>query len=162
MAVHPLLKLMDMDASRTHSLLTNATHHPFYGQKPQIGDDYFLRGGTMEVKATLAPGQNGTKLLLKEYGDQLVCVRYRYDKARQKRLKTVELIIDERDWIPGVTIPTDKLVGVKIGFGETELRERVKKSGGYWNPEKKSWMLSFHKVLQMGLERRMVDGKLGF
>ena len=37
----------------------------------------------MEIKATLAPGQNGTKRLLKEYGDQLVCVRYRYDKARQ-------------------------------------------------------------------------------
>ena len=116
----------------------------------------------MEVKATLAPGQNGTKQLLKEYGDQLVCVRYRYDKARQKRLKTVELIIDEKDWIPDVTIPADKLVGIKIGYGEAELRERVKKSGGYWNPEKKTWMLSFHKVLRMGLERRMVDDKLGF
>jgi hypothetical protein len=38
----------------------------------------------------LAPGQNGTKQLLKKYGDQLVCVRYRHDKARQKRIKTIE------------------------------------------------------------------------
>jgi hypothetical protein len=43
----------------------------------------------MEVKATLAPGQNGTKQLLKQYGDQLICVRYRYNKARQKRFKTI-------------------------------------------------------------------------
>ena len=33
----------------------------------------------MDVKATLLPGANGTKALLREYGDQLVCARYRYD-----------------------------------------------------------------------------------
>jgi hypothetical protein len=32
----------------------------------------------MEVKATLAPGQNVAEQLLKQYGDQFVCVRYRY------------------------------------------------------------------------------------
>lgn len=115
----------------------------------------------MQVKTTLAPGQKGTKQLLKAYGDQLVCVRYRYDKTRQKRLKTVELIIDEQDWVPGVTIPMDKPIAIKIGYGETDLREQVKAAGGYWNPGKKSWILSYHKVLQMGLERRMVDEKLG-
>jgi hypothetical protein len=36
----------------------------------------------MEVKATLSPGQNGTKQLLKKYGGQLICVRYRYSKTR--------------------------------------------------------------------------------
>ncbi|MBI2778994.1 MAG: hypothetical protein HYX62_04320 [Gammaproteobacteria bacterium] len=81
----------------------------------------------MKIKATLHPGQNGTKQLTNQYGDQLICVRYRYDKARQKRIKTVELIIDEQDWIPGVTIPCDKVVSLKIGFGETELREKVNK-----------------------------------
>ena len=101
----------------------------------------------MEIKTTLAPGQKGTKLLLKEYGDQLVCVRYRYDKARQKRLKTIELIVDEQDWVPGVIIPTDKRVAIKIGFGEAELREQVKKAGGFWNPAQKAWILSYHKAL---------------
>ena len=111
----------------------------------------------MEIKTTLTPGQKGTKQLLKEYGDQLVCVRYRYDKLRQKRLKTVELIIDEKDWTPGVLISSDKRVALKIGFGETELREQVKKVGGFWNPDKKVWMVSYHKVLQLGLERRIID-----
>ena len=116
-----------------------------------------MRGLRMQIKTTLAPGQNGTKQLLKEYGDQLVCVRYRYDKARHKRIKTVELIVDEQDWIPGVIIPADRRVALKIGFNETELREQIKQAGGYWNPGKKAWILSYHKVLQMGLERRMVD-----
>lgn len=115
----------------------------------------------MRVKTTLTPGQKGTKQLLKAYGDQLVCVRYRYDKARQKRFKTVELIIDEQDWIPGVTIPVDKPVAIKVGYGEAELREQVKSSGGYWNPDKKAWILSYNKVLQLGLERRMIDEKTG-
>ena len=115
----------------------------------------------MEVKSTVAPGQKGTKALLKEYGDQLVCVRYRYDKARQKRIKTIELIIDEQDWVPGVSIPPDRRVALKIGFGETELREQVKNAGGFWNPDKKLWVLSYHHVLRMGLERRVMDELAG-
>lgn len=39
-----------------------------------------------EVRATLLPGQKGTVRLHKEYGDQLICVRYRYDKLRGRRL----------------------------------------------------------------------------
>lgn len=115
----------------------------------------------MQVRTTLTPGQKGTKQLLKEYGNQLVCVRYRYDKIRQKRLKTIELIIDEKDWIPGVTIPVNKPVAIKVGYGETDLREQVKAAGGYWNPDKKAWILSFNKVLRLGLERRMIDEKTG-
>jgi len=49
----------------------------------------------MDVKATLLPVVNGTKSLLKEYGDQLVCVRYRHDKLKQKRYKTAEIIVEK-------------------------------------------------------------------
>ena len=115
----------------------------------------------MEIKTTLAPGQKGTKNLLKKYGEQLICVRYRYDKSRQKRLKTIELVIDEQDWVPGVLFSSDRRVAIQIGFGETELREQVKSAGGFWNPNKKAWILSYHKVLQMGLERRMIDEMTG-
>ncbi len=62
----------------------------------------------MEIKTTIQAGQNGSKQLVNEYGDQLVCVRYRYDKKKQKRYKTIELIIDEQDWVPGIKIPADK------------------------------------------------------
>lgn len=111
----------------------------------------------MEVKATIKPGQNGTKRYTREYGDQLVCVRYRYDKRRQKRLTTVELIVDEQDWIQGITIPPDKIVPIRIAYGETELREKVKAAGAYWDSKKKCWNLSFRLVYALGLEKRIID-----
>ena len=46
---------------------------------------------TAPVGLHLKPGQRGTKRLLAEYGDRLVCVRYRYDAERNKRFKTVAL-----------------------------------------------------------------------
>ena len=54
-------------------------------------------------------------------------------------MKTVELIVDEQDWIPGVTIPVDKRVFVRISYGETALREKIKPEGGYWDANKKAW-----------------------
>jgi len=117
--------------------------------------------GETTIGTTLRPGQKGTRELLKSYGDQLVCVRYRYDKTRGKRYKTVELIIDENDWIPGVTIQADRRVPIEVGYGETELREQIKAAGGFWNAEKRAWILSYRKVLQMGLENRVVDEELG-
>jgi len=111
----------------------------------------------MQIKATMRPGQNGTKGYLQEYGDQLVCVRYRYDKHRQKRLTTVELIVDEQDWVPGVIFSKDRQVLVRIGYGETDLREKVKQAGGYWSADEKAWKLSFNQVLALGLERRVIE-----
>lgn len=55
---------------------------------------------TSRVRLHLKPGQKGTKQLLEQYGDRLVCVRYRYDAERKKRFKTVELLVAERDWEP--------------------------------------------------------------
>ena len=40
-----------------------------------------------EVRTTLLPGRKGTVRLYKEYGDQLICVRYRYDKLRPWRYR---------------------------------------------------------------------------
>lgn len=50
---------------------------------------------TIQIKATLKLGLNGTKQLLDRYGNQLVCVQYRYDKSPHKRLTTVELFLGE-------------------------------------------------------------------
>lgn len=115
----------------------------------------------MDVKATLKPGQNGTKLLLKQYGDQLVCVRYRYDRRKRKSYKTVELIVEERDWIPETLVRPDKPVSVQIGFNEIQLRALVKDAGGYWNPKKKVWTLSYVAAHDLGLERRILTETSG-
>jgi len=53
----------------------------------------------MDISKTLHPGDMGTKKLFNQYGDQLICVRYRIDSLKQKRLTTVELIVDEKPFI---------------------------------------------------------------
>src|SRR5438046_3165589 len=40
---------------------------------------------TSRVRLHLKPGQKGTKQLVAQYGDRLICVRYRYDAQRKKR-----------------------------------------------------------------------------
>ncbi len=77
----------------------------------------------------VAPGQRGAKRLLEQYGTKLLCVRYRYDKQRQKRCKTVELIIEEIPWAPPPTrIADETLIGVRVAFKEVELQRRVKQA----------------------------------
>ncbi len=111
----------------------------------------------MEVRATIKPGLNGTKKYLQKYGDQLVCVRYRYDKAKKRRQTTVELIVDEQDWIQGYNIKPDQVVPIKIEFAEMDLREKVKTAGGYWDKDQKAWLLSLNAIYKLGLEKRIID-----
>ncbi len=97
----------------------------------------------MQVKSKLLPGENGTRGLLKQYGEQLVCVRYRYDQKRRKRYKKVALIVDEKDWLPEIRIPATRRVYFSIGYDETGLRELVKQAGGYWNSANRAWHLEY-------------------
>ena len=111
----------------------------------------------MRIFLHLKPGQKGTRQLLSQYGDRLVCVRYRYDAQQKKRFKTVELIVAECPWEPpGPCIPADTLVDLRIGFAEVDLRERVKQAGGKWNPHRKVWELRYAQVVALELETRIV------
>ena len=112
----------------------------------------------MRTRLHLKPGQKGTKQLLAQYGDRLVCVRYRYDAQRKKRFKTVELIVAERDWNPPAPrFTADTLVGVRIGFAEVEMRDRVKQVGGKWNRRRKVWDMRYDQVVALKLEARIVE-----
>jgi hypothetical protein len=51
----------------------------------------------MTTKATLKPGQKGTKRLTDKYGERLVCVRYKYDAMSKKHFTAVESIEEESD-----------------------------------------------------------------
>jgi len=72
------------------------------------------------TRLKLKPGQKGTKALVEKYGDDLVCVRYRYDETSRTRIKTVELIVERKQLtasskkmqIRGVT-DKSKIRGVK-------------------------------------------------
>jgi hypothetical protein len=107
----------------------------------------------VRVRLNLKPGQRGTRRLVAEYGDRLVCVRYRYDIRTRRRYKTVELIIDERDWDP----PGATLFLVRINWGEIEFARAARKAGGVWLAQRKLWRLRYDAIRRIGLEARIVD-----
>ncbi|MGA1870592.1 MAG: hypothetical protein ACMUJM_18815 [bacterium] len=113
----------------------------------------------MRTLKKLIPGQPGTKKLTKEYGDKLFCVRYRYDQKEQRKIKTVEIILEESKWKPNSQkIPGNKLVQLRIGYRETYLRKVVKGAGGRWDGERKLWKIPYKEVIQLSLEDRIIDG----
>jgi len=80
---------------------------------------------------TWQPGRTGTKTLLERYGDQLLCVRYRDDEARQRRLTPVASIVEEAPWHPECAARNGAvIVGVRVGVQEVSLQRRVKLAGG--------------------------------
>ena len=114
----------------------------------------------MHIRSTVQPGQRGTKKLLTQYGDRLVCVRYRYDEQRQKRLKTIELIIEEESWTPfKVPPPADILVPLRIAPVEVTLRQQVKQVGGRWDPRRQVWEIRYAQAVALGLAERIIDSK---
>ena len=112
----------------------------------------------MRTSLHLKPGRKGTKQLLAQYGDRLVCVRYRHDAQQKKRFKTIELIVTEWAWEPPAPrLPADQIVALRIDFAEVALRERVKQAGGKWNPRQKVWELCYGHVVALNLEARIVE-----
>lgn len=102
----------------------------------------------------MQPGSNGAKKLTERYGSRLVCVRYRYDPERKRRLKTVELIEEDVPWI--VPTEVDHYL-VKIAYEEEALREKVKTAGAEWVRERRLWRVSGRTVRHLALEDRVVD-----
>jgi hypothetical protein len=54
----------------------------------------------MAIRLKLKHGQKGTKKLLAIYGEDLVCVRYRYDFDTRMRIKTAEIVVERKSWTP--------------------------------------------------------------
>ena len=119
----------------------------------------------MLVGTIRKPGQRGTRRLVKEYGDRLVCIRYRYDPQAKKRYKTAELIIEEVSWqpppTPDLTEPVPKprqtpVVAVRIRFNEHDLRRRIKAIGASWQPRERLWYAQEESIRRIGLTDRIV------
>lgn len=115
----------------------------------------------MQAKKKLRPGQDGTKSLLDKYGEQLLCVRYRYDEERQLRHTTVELIVATVPWRPAPkTVTLEAIVGVQVGLPETELQRKVKQAGGKWNRALRLWELRYDQAIALGLKTRIESSTL--
>lgn len=117
----------------------------------------------MRITTTLRPGQKGTKHLTEKYGERLICVRYRLDRKTGKRYTTIELIEQESETC--IHAADDRLyqyqhnsqmLGLRIEYWETDLREKVKQAGGIWRPRHKLWELPYSEVVSLELESRVV------
>ena len=116
----------------------------------------------METRLTRRPGEPGTKKLLARFGERLVRVRYLYDAANGRRLKTVELVIETVPWRPQPRAPRrrdEDIVAVRIRYDETELRERAKRLGAVWRPAQKVWEVTWANARRLGIADRVDTGQ---
>lgn len=103
------------------------------------------------VTKTMQPGERGAVRLLRDYGDQLVCVRYRTSGNGDERLTTVELVIDRTV----IRKRGDQIVAFKIRDHETRLRREALKRGAWFDATTGLWNLARHDVLSLGLRHRI-------
>jgi len=110
----------------------------------------------MKTRLVLKPGQKGTKQLTDKYGDALLCIRFRYDDKTGKRFKTVELIVDQADWIPPPPrYDSDVLVPLRIEASNMTLRAWVKAIGGRWFPDELLWYVKYGAISGGPLEKHI-------
>lgn len=110
----------------------------------------------MKAYAHLKPGQDGTKRLVEQYGERLLCVRYRFDETRGVKIKTVELIVDEKP-LRTPRFRDDDLVPVSVAYGETELRDQLRAMRARWDAERKLWYVRYGLIRGTPLEKRLAE-----
>ncbi len=124
----------------------------------------------MRVRLVRRPGQHGTREYTEQYGDRLICVRYRYDATAGRRYKTIEIIVDEAPWAPPPAagpapqpagapqrpeprqLRPDTLVGIQGRQGDQRLRQ----AGGVWRWDLQLWLLSYAQAVSLCLTDRIV------
>ena len=73
------------------------------------------------------------------------------------RLKTVELIVEEKPWTPlGPRRTERRAVAVRVAAPGVALRTQVKRAGGQWDPQRQVWLLLYERVVALGLAERIV------
>lgn len=103
------------------------------------------------VVRTLWPPQPGTLRWRSDFGDVLVCVRYRHDARSLHRYTTVEILVDHapvralrsgrKAWqLKTISPPPDK-----------QRRRALRQAGAEWDPKIQAWRLSLTMARQLGL-----------
>jgi hypothetical protein len=105
------------------------------------------------VVKTLAPTDRGALGLARQYGDQLICVRYRADAMGKLRHTTVELLVQSSPIRPR----TVKIVGIKTESHERELHTLIRTAGGNWDAKARLWRLPRRVARILSLLDRIVE-----
>jgi hypothetical protein len=109
----------------------------------------------MRTLLTRRAGQPGTKKLMREYGRNLICVRYRYDEERGQRIKTVEIVVDRIAWRRRGAVDDGAPVRFRIEAREDLLRRAVLLAGGRWEEGTDTWTLPRKTAAALGLASRL-------
>lgn len=144
---------------RMHGAFNRRKTEPCVARQPTGGREAYEG----RVLKTMAPGQAGTKRWKDQFGDALLCVRYREHIAQGRRYTTVELIVEDRAMTaradPGRLsgAEADPQLGVRIRAHELELRHAVKQAGAKWDPDVGLWFLPASEVRRLGLLDRVTS-----
>lgn len=103
------------------------------------------------VAKKIKPSQRGAIKIARNYGSELLCVRYRANPDGTERLTTVELVVErvmiqKRD---------DPIVSFKIKPEEVDLRRLAQSKGATYDGKNHMWNLVRSEVLRMGLRSRI-------
>ena len=74
---------------------------------------------------------------VEKHGAALLGGRYRYDEKRGVRLKTVEIVVEQKAWTPTLPYRDEEIVSVTAAFTEKAVRDKLKAAGGRWDPNEK-------------------------
>ena len=91
--------------------------------------------------------------LARNYGDTLVCVRYRVDAEGLHRYTTVALVVDRVPIVKRV----ERIVGVRVLYEETTLQSAARAGGVTWDKTAKLWRMPYRVALGPGLRDRIVE-----
>lgn len=83
-------------------------------------------------------------------------MRYRFDVTRGVKLKTVEIIVDERP-LNAPRFKDDDPVPVRVAYGETELRQQLRAMGARWDGERKLWYVRYGLIRGTPLVERLAE-----
>lgn len=118
------------------------------------------------VRKKMAPHQPGAGRWVERFGAYLVCVRYRDDLEHQRRVVTVELVVDERPLPAPPTPPAPApapapaehpaaRIGVRIERWELNQRRQAKQAGARWHAGLGLWLMTRAQAEAAGLSDRI-------
>ena len=112
----------------------------------------------MLICRKIPAGKPGTKKLMEKYQDRLLNVRYIYNSGSGIKMKTVELLEEQKPWMRRRQfIPPNKTMHLRVEYSEEQIRNLIKSCGGRWNKGKGYWELAYRQVQILGLENRILN-----
>jgi len=91
------------------------------------------------------------------FGDELVCVRYRDGLRGQRRLITVQLVVESCPLPPSLRGGEWDEVLVRITDDQADLRRQARAAGAHWDPERKLWGMYRGHAKALGCLKLIVE-----